>query len=44
LLVYEVNALEPQENEHWQPLSTVIELPMPSPYRKVVNALTRGIV
>jgi A/G-specific adenine glycosylase len=42
LLVYEANSLKPQEHEHWQPLSAVSNLPMPSPYRKVVNALTKG--
>lgn len=41
LLVYEAVDLNLEENEHWQPVSQLATLPMPSPYRRVADALSR---
>jgi A/G-specific adenine glycosylase len=39
LQVYEMSNLKPQSDESWHPLGTLPHLPMPSPYRRVVQAL-----
>ncbi len=39
LLVYEASTLVAGPDESWQPLDDISTLPMPSPYRKVVEAL-----
>lgn len=39
LCVYEANAAAAFEGETWQPLNDLTQLPMPGPFRKIVDAL-----
>ncbi len=39
LLVYDAGAIRAREDEEWQPASQLAALPMPGPFRKVVDTL-----